>query len=287
MEVSFIIVNYNVTDLLRRCIASVYRFAVGVEFEIIVIDNASDDASWKVLRNEFPEVHFIENHQNEGFSKANNKAARSATGKYLFFLNPDTEFEGEYIREILHFAESKENFGCLGLRMHDTKGNFLPESKRSVPDMLNSFEKLFTAGSGSAKKSYYRNDIPQDAVAEVEVITGANLMIQKDVYFAAGGFDEKYFMYGEDIDLCYTLLQMGRQNFYYGKYAMLHHKGESTVKDKVYLDRFYGAMGIFVDKYYADRPFLRLMARRGLKFRKLLELQRMKKGLGKYRASVL
>lgn len=273
---SFIIVHYNVADLLRNCINSILIYSHNVDYEIIVVDNNSPDNSWKVLKNEFPQVKFIENKENSGFAKANNLAVKIATKEFLYILNPDTELEGNYLNEILNFASSKANFGCLGLRMHDKNGNFLPESKRSVPDMFNSFEKLFNNFKSNHSKSYYRNDISENEIAEVEVVTGANLLIKKSVYEVIGGFDETYFMYGEDIDLCYTLLRNGYRNFYYGKYAILHYKGESTIKDSKYLERFYGAMEIFVKKYYSKNPLQLSFLLAGLKLRHRLAKLKLK-----------
>ncbi|KMQ58442.1 glycosyl transferase family 2 [Chryseobacterium angstadtii] len=277
MKLSIIIVNYNVAQLLRDCLLSIRKYAGETQHEVIVIDNASTDASWGDLIPEFPEVHFIASQHNDGFAIANNKAIKAATGEYVLLLNPDTELEGYYMKEILDFADSQPNFGGLGVRMHDAKGVFLPESKRSVPDMFNSFEKLFTTFKRNTSKSYYRSDIAEDAVAEVEVVTGAFLLVKKDVYEKIGGLDETYFMYGEDIDLCYTLLRNGYKNYYYGKASLLHHKGESTIKDEVYLDRFYGAMQIFIDKYYKEsKPVQYSFLKTGLKLRHKIEKIKLK-----------
>lgn len=277
VKLSYIILNYNVTELLRKCIQSIYRYSGDVEYEIIVIDNASPDDSWKNLITEFPEVRFMAEKENKGFAFANNKAVKPANGEFVFILNPDTELEGNYVSEILEFASSQRDFGCLGLRMHDGQGNFLPESKRSVPDMFNSFEKLFANFRKNSSKSYYRDDIGEYDIAEVEVITGANLLIRKSAYEEIGGFDERYFMYGEDIDLCFTLLQKGYRNWYYGKYSILHHKGESTVKDKIYLQRFYGAMQVFIDKYYKkEKPLQHRFLSAGLRLRHHLEKRKLK-----------
>ncbi|WP_153398478.1 MULTISPECIES: glycosyltransferase family 2 protein [Chryseobacterium] len=277
MKLSVIIVNYNVTRLLRSCLLSVQKYTDKETCEIIVIDNASTDSSWKDLVSEFPEVRFIASESNDGFAIANNKAIKTASGEYLLILNPDTELEGFYMQELLDFADSKPDFGGLGVRMHDAEGVFLPESKRSVPDMFNSFEKLFTNFKKNNSKSYYRNDINEYAVAEVEVVTGAFLLVKKDVYEKIGGLDEAYFMYGEDIDLCYTLLKHGYKNYYYGKASILHHKGESTVKDEVYLERFYGAMQIFIDKYYkSSKPVQYSFLKAGLKLRHKIERIKLK-----------
>lgn len=276
-KLSIIIVNYNVTQLLRNCLLSIQKYCEGIDYEVIVIDNKSTDSSWGDLIPEFPKVHFIASENNEGFSKANNRAIETAAGEYLLILNPDTELEGFYLNEILNFADSKTNFGCLGVRMHDANGNFLPESKRSVPDMINSFEKLFTNFKKKNSKSYYRNDVDEYGVAEVEVITGAFFLVKKEVYEKVGGLDERYFMYGEDIDLCYTLLNNGYKNYYYGKASILHHKGESTVKDELYLERFYGAMQIFIDKYYrVNKPLQYSFMKAGLRLRHKIEKIKLK-----------
>ncbi|SHK04198.1 glycosyltransferase family 2 protein [Epilithonimonas mollis] len=269
MKLSVIIVHYQVKDLLKNCILSIKKYLQDVDYEVVVIDNHSPDAAWKSLISDFPDVRFIELDHNSGFSKANNIGVKHAKGDYVYILNPDTEIEGNYFGEILDFADRQKNFGALGLRMHNMEGLFLPESKRSVPALVNSFEKLFTRLSNNSK-TYYRNDIGEFDIAEVEIMTGANLLMKKAVYEEVGGFDERYFMYGEDIDLCYTILRKGYRNFYYGKYSILHYKGESTVKDQLYLDRFFGAMHIFIDKYYRDqKPFQYLLMKIGLKIKYL------------------
>ena len=279
MRLSIIIVNYNVTRLLRNCLNSIQQYVSDVDYEVIVMDNLSPDDSWKVLIDDFSNVKFIENTSNEGFAKANNKAAKLATGEYILLLNPDTEFEGNMMKEILDFADAQSNFGCLGVRLHDLEGRFLPESKRSVPDVFNSFEKLFTPFSSKkkSKKGYYRNDIEENDIVEVDVITGAFLLMKRNLYLEIGGLDETYFMYGEDIDLCYTLLRKGYKNWYFGKSSVLHIKGESTVKDKKYLENFYGAMQIFIRKYYKKQnPIQYQFLKLGLKVRHFIAKLQLK-----------
>ena len=274
MKLSIIIVNYNVTELLRNCLSSIIHFVQDLPYEIIVIDNQSPDSSWKDLMIEFPKAQFISSEINYGFAIANNKAVKNAKGEYVLLLNPDTELEGFYMKEIVEFADQHHDLGCLGIRMHDAAGKFLPESKRSVPDMFNSFEKLFTNFKKKKSKSYYRNDINEFEIAEVEVITGAFLLIKRALYLEIGGLDEKYFMYGEDIDLCFTLLRKKHTNWYYGKSSLLHHKGESTVRDAQYLERFYGAMQIFIDKYYKNqKPVQHRFLSAGLKLRHRMEVR--------------
>lgn len=278
MKLSIIIVHYNVADLLRNCLNSLDKYIQELNYEIIVIDNCSPNTSWKTLINDFPSVNFIASESNDGFAVANNKALQIATGEYILLLNPDTELEGVYMQEILDFADARDKFGCLGVKMHDKTGNFLPESKRSVPNIINSFEKLFLNIRKNKTKSYYRTDINENEISEVEIVTGAFLLIKRKTYLKVGGLDETYFMYGEDIDLCYTLLQNGFHNYYFGKYAILHYKGESTVKDKVYLKRFYGAMQIFLNKYYKEKSPLKFkILSLGLKFKHQLALRNLTK----------
>ena len=277
MKLSIIIVNYNVTELLRNCLSSIINFVQDLPYEVIVIDNQSPDSSWKDLMIEFPKVQFISSEVNYGFAIANNKAVKKAKGEYVLLLNPDTELEGFYMKEIVEFADQHQDLGCLGIRMHDAAGKFLPESKRSVPDMFNSFEKLFTNFKKKKSKSYYRNDINEFEVAQIEVITGAFLLIKRALYLEIGGLDEKYFMYGEDIDICFTLLRKKHKNWYYGKSSILHHKGESTVRDAQYLERFYGAMQIFIDKYYKNqKPVQHRFLAAGLKLRHRMEVRKLK-----------
>ena len=271
MQLSIIIVNYNVTQLLRKCLFSIRKYVQDIDYEVIVIDNNSSDASWKDLISEFQDVKFLSNEQNEGFAKANNKASRESLGEYILLLNPDTEFESDFISRLLLFAETQENLGCIGVRMYNAEGIFLPESKRAIPDMVNSFEKLFTNFRTNNAKTYYRKDIGEFDVSEVEVITGAFFLCKKEVYSKAGGLDEAYFMYGEDIDLCYTLLQKGYKNYYYGEASILHHKGESTVKDKTYLKLFFGSMQVFVKKYYKKNRLKYIILSLGLKLKYQIE----------------
>lgn len=272
MTLSIIIVNYNVTDLLRQCLASIEKFVLQVKYEVIVMDNNSTDASWQILEKEFPDVQFLRSKINGGFAVANNAAIKFAKGNFLLLLNPDTAFEDDGMSKIIKFAESRKNFGCLGVRMHNAANVFLPESKRSVPNLINSFDKIFINFRNKNRKSYYRNDISETEISPVEVITGAFFLIKRSVYLKIGGLDERYFMYGEDIDICYTLIKQEYQNWYYGAMSILHHKGESTVRNKDYNDRFYGAMQLFVDKYYLkDKPFQHYWITLGLKIKQFTE----------------
>ena len=275
MELSIVILHYQVSDVLRKCLQSLDRFVKDISYEVLVVDNASPDDSWKVLINEFPNVQFISNAENTGFAKGNNVGIKKAKGEYLLLLNPDTELESDDLKKVLDFAKSKANFGCLGVRMHDASGVFLPESKRSVPGIINSFGKLFFTFGMTKSKSYYRDDLQETDIAPVDVVTGAFLLCKRDCYWEVGGLDEAYFMYGEDIDLCNSFLNKGYQNWYYGAFSILHLKGESTQKDEVYLERFYGAMQIFIDKYYQQKKFQHFVLSFGLRVKHFLEKRKL------------
>ncbi len=276
MKLSIIIVNYNVTQLLEECLLSIQKYIKEVDYEVIIVDNDSTDSSWKKLIPQFPTFTFIASENNDGFSKANNKGVRQAKGEYILLLNPDTALEDFQMKTLLDFADQQQNLGCIGVRMHDANGVFLPESKRSLPNFFNSFEKLFVNFRKNNAKSYYRNDIGEQSIAKVEIITGAFLLAKRATYNAIGGLDEAYFMYGEDIDLCYTFSQNGYQNWYYGAMSILHYKGESSVKDEVYLERFYGAMQIFLHKYYKKQsPIQYLFLSLGLQLKHFLEKRKL------------
>lgn len=277
VTLSIIIVHYNVAQHLEQCLLSIQRFAKGVTHEVIVVDNASPNKDWKKLIPQFSSTNFLVSDENLGFSKANNLGVKHAHGKYILLLNPDTEFLDDSIEKVIHFAEKQEKLGCIGVRLVDANHQFHPESKRSVPNLSDSFTKLFFPKKQNAR-GYYRNDIPQSAIAPVEVVTGAYLLCEKEKYQRIGGLDEAYFMYGEDIDLCYTFLQHGYTNWYYGASTVLHYKGESTVKDEVYLERFYGAMQIFSKKYHYPQSKLKyLLVLLGLRIKRWMAERKLHK----------
>lgn len=254
MELSIIILNYNASAFLEICIESVLRATKNINAEIIVADNNSTDSSLQMLHFVFKDqIKVLAFDENHGFSKGNNLAVQHASGEYLCILNPDTIVGEQVFEECLAFARrpefiegnAKQQLGFLGTQLIDGTGTFLPESKRHIPTPKVARQKLL--GNDS---QYYFNEIDKDARGPVEVLVGAFMFCKKEVYEDCGGFDERYFMYGEDIDLSYTALQKGYENYYLGDLKVIHFKGESTVKDKQYFQRFYGAMGLFYDKYF-------------------------------------
>ncbi len=272
MQLSVIILNYNVSYFLRQCVLTVQEALVGIESEIIIVDNNSSDDSCEMIRKYFPDTTLIENKDNVGFSKANNQGVAVAKGTYVCILNPDTAVPKNVFKKILEFAETKSDMGALGVRLIDGTGNFLPESKRNVPKPKVVFNKI--TGIKSAKNSYYASQINETDTGEVSVLVGAFMLLKKEVYKQVGGFDEDYFMYGEDIDLSYKLIKAGYKNYYFGQETVLHYKGESTTKDKTYLKRFYGAMHIFYKKHFQSNSFFKSMVFLGVTIAQFINLFR-------------
>ncbi len=260
IKLSVIIVNYNVAYFLEQCLLSVQVACKNISSEIIVVDNNSSDKSCTVIRKKFSSVQCIENKNNIGFSRANNLGVAVAEGEYILILNPDTIVAEDTLDQVLFFAEQQEDLGAVGVKFIDGTGHFLPECKRNTPTFEIASRKLL----GDSKK-YYANQIDKNGVAEVEILTGAFMLMKREIYLKVGGLDEDYFMFGEDIDLSYKLLNQGFQNYYFGKTAIIHYKGESTVKDKNYLRNFYGAMQIFYKKHFKVNAFYNLLSKIAIK----------------------
>ncbi|WP_420572416.1 glycosyltransferase family 2 protein [Kordia sp.] len=245
MQLSVIILNYNVRYFLEACIRSVQSAITALDAEIIVVDNNSPDDSCDMMRNTFPEIQFIANKENVGFAKANNQGVKVAKGEYICILNPDTIVANDTFTQLLQFTADTENVGSIGCKLIDGSGMFLPESKRNIPTPMVSVKKIL----GNKNSGYYSN-LKEDEIGKIDILVGAFMLMKKEIYQKVGGFDEDYFMYGEDIDLSYKIKKAGFQNYYYGKTTVIHYKGESTLKDKTYAKRFYGAMQLFYKKHF-------------------------------------
>lgn len=262
MRLSIIILNYKVPYYLLNCLASVEKSIEDLEAEIIVVDNNSQDDSVGLVRCHFPKVKTIALRENLGFSKGNNKGVEKAKGEFICLLNPDTVVSENTFKEFLTFADKHTDFGALGPRLIDGGGAFLPESKRCIPTPKVALQKLM----GFPEKYYAA--IPSDADNPVSILVGAFMFMKQSKYREVGGLDEDYFMYGEDIDLSFSLLKSKAQNYYLGQHSVLHYKGESTVKDKHYRNLFYGAMQIFYDKHFKGNMLSESLVKAGLKIAK-------------------
>lgn len=264
MQLSVIIVNYNVKYFLEQCLLSVQKAIEGIDAEVFVIDNASSDGSREYLEPKFTNIHFTWNKENVGFGKACNQALKQSTGEFVLFLNPDTVVPEDCFTACFNFFQQTPDAGAIGIRMLDGSGKFLPESKRSFPSPITSFYKLSGLSSiFPASKTfgrYHLGYLDQHKNHEVDVLAGAFMMIRRDVINQTGGFDESFFMYGEDVDLSYRIQKtacsetgLKYKNYYFSNRSILHFKGESTKKSSVnYVRMFYDAMSLFVRKHYSS-----------------------------------
>ncbi len=224
--------------------------------EVLVIDNKSTDNSIAYLQPRFPSVRFLENSENIGFARACNQGMQSSTGDYVLFLNPDTILPEDCLRNCLGFLDSRPEAGALGIRMTDGSGRFLKESKRSFPSPLTSLFKLFGLSQLFPKSRtfsrYHLGHLDEHENHEVDVLAGAFMMVRREVLVKTGGFDEIFFMYGEDVDLSFRIQKLGYKNYYFADSSIIHFKGESTKKGSMnYVRMFYKAMSLFVRKHYA------------------------------------
>ena len=258
LKLSVIIVNYNVKHFLEQALHSVRKASQHMPVEVFVVDNHSADGSGEMVRRKFPEVILIENKENLGFSKANNQAMRMAKGEYFLLLNPDTVVQEDTFEKVVAFMDATPDAGGVGVKMIDGKGHFLPESKRSLPTPEVAFYKMFGLSALFPKSKrfgkYHLGFLDKDQTHEVEVLSGAFMMMRKSVLDKTGLLDEDYFMYGEDIDLSYRIIQAGFKNYYFPDTAIIHYKGESTKRTSInYVFVFYRAMVIFAQKHYSAR----------------------------------
>jgi GT2 family glycosyltransferase len=255
MTLSIIIVNHNVRCFLEQCLLSLRRATEGIGHEILVVDNASRDDSRGYLPLRFPEVRFIWNEGNSGFGRACNQGVALSRGAYVLFLNPDTIVPEDSLRRCLEHLEAHPAAGALGVRMHDGSGRYLRESKRSYPSPSTAFLKLSGLSSlFPGSRWIARYDLGhRDAFANcpADVLAGAFMLVRREAFSKTGGFDERFFMYGEDIDLSWRFRQAGFENLYFAEVAILHFKGESNRRDSLrHVRHFYGAMSVFVRKHH-------------------------------------
>lgn len=276
MQLSIIIVNYNVKYFLEQCLCSVIKAAENIESEIFVVDNNSTDGSDIFFRDKFTQVKFIWNKANLGFAKANNIAVKQASGKYILFLNPDTIVPEDCFEKCISYFQLHPQAGALGIKMLDGTGKFLKESKRSFPSPLISLYKLSGLSAlfprSKIFSKYHLGNLDENKNNEVDVLAGAFMMIPKTVLEITGSFDEDFFMYGEDIDLSYRIQKAGYKNIYFAESCILHFKGESTKKGGLnYVRLFYKAMSIFARKHYGNRAaFFNLLIQIGILARAFL-----------------
>src|SRR3954466_5259108 len=257
MKLSVIIVNYNVQPFLEQCLLSVLNAGKKIDIEVFVVDNNSVDGSVAMVQARFPFVQLIEKKKNTGFSHANNQAIRIAKGEYILLLNPDTVVEEDTFEKVVTFMDAHPEAGGLGVKMIDGKGKFLPESKRGLPTPTVAFYKIFGLAALFPKSKlfgkYHLGYLDKDQIHQVEILSGAFMLMRKSTLDKVGLLDETFFMYGEDIDLSYRIILGGYKNYYFPETRIIHYKGESTKKSSVnYVFVFYRAMVIFAQKHFSQ-----------------------------------
>jgi GT2 family glycosyltransferase len=254
MQLSVIILNYNVRYFLETCVLSVKKAIENLDAEIIVIDNNSTDDSCSMMVNRFPDIRLIQNNENLGFPKANNIAVKYAKGDYICILNPDTIVAEDTFIKILTFGKNlskQQEIGIIGCKLIDGTGNFLPESKRGVPTPWVACTKIFGLYKiSSFFGKYYAQHLTENQSGKVDILVGAFMFMKRHLYLKMGGFDERCFMYSDDIDLSYSVLKSGLANYYFADTTIIHYKGESTIRDKKYMLIFQDAMNFFYNKHF-------------------------------------
>ena len=261
MKLTIIIVSYNVKSYVEQSLRSVFRAidTAAVEAEVYVVDNDSPDNTPGYLckqfpKKDYPQLHILPNARNVGFGRANNQAARRAKGEYILFLNPDTIITEHTLKDMLAYADEHEDLGCMGVSMYSAKGIFGKESKRGIPTLWASFCKVFKLAALFPKSKffggYYLQHLPADKPCQTEMVSGACMLCRHDRLKVVGGFDEDFFMYGEDTDLSYRFLKAGFKNYYLPT-PIIHYRGESAYKNMYrHVHIFYEGILMFFKKHF-------------------------------------
>ncbi|RMG82123.1 MAG: glycosyltransferase family 2 protein, partial [Bacteroidetes bacterium] len=236
MDLSIIIVSYNVKYYLENCLLSVFRATQNISSEIIVVDNNSSDGTGQYLLPKYGnQIKYIQLSENLGFSKANNRGIEISQGRYVVLLNPDTIVAEDTFEKLINHLDQYSEVGAAGVKMIDGKGKFLPESKRGLPTPWVAFYKIFGLSALFPKSTkfgkYHLTYLDKNQLHYVDVLSGAFMFIRANLLKEIGGLDEDYFMYGEDIDLSYQITRKGYKNLYFPHTTIIHYKGESTKKE--------------------------------------------------------
>ncbi len=226
---SVIIVNWNVRDLLRECLRSIQAGGGDLSLEIIVVDSASSDDSVAMVRSEFPSVRLIPCTENVGFPRGNNIGLREARGDYLLLLNPDTVVVDNALAVLVSYLQANPDVGAVGPQLLNPDGSVQSSRRRFPTAATGFFESTWLEGlAPGVLRRYYALDLPDDATADVDWLTGACIMVPRSTYEVVGGMDEGYFMYSEELDWCRRIKESGRRVVYYPAAQVIHHVGKSS-----------------------------------------------------------
>jgi GT2 family glycosyltransferase len=261
-KLSIVVVNYNVKNLLKKCLESIFKCQKDIEFEVIVVDNNSKDHSQEMLKRDFPQVQLIENKRNVGFSRACNQGIKRGQGRYILLLNPDTEFTPGGFKKMIDFMDSKPEVGICGPKMVNEEGK-LQFSCRSFPSYLTAISssqsilnRIFPENFLSQK--YLLKEKDHSQIGEVDWVSGSCLLAKREMFEKIGLLDERFYMYVEDVDLCYRAKKSGFSVFYFPPVTVIHHIGKSTQKKKfTMLLEHHRSMYYFYRKHHTSNTFLR------------------------------
>ena len=274
-DISVIIVNYNVKDYLLQCLRSLNASVGSVTTEVIVVDNDSHDGSVEELQPLFSSVRWIALDENIGFGRANNVGLEHASGRYVLYLNPDTIIGADTLSVMCKFLDEHPKTGIAGCKVLNPDGSFQVACRRGLPTPWVSFCKLFGLQrlfpSSKLFAGYNLTYLPVDATYAVDALIGAFMVGRTELMRSLGGFDPAFFMYGEDIDLCYRVQQAGFDVTYVHTTSIVHYKGESTKRSSINEVRvFYDAMEIFAKKHFGGSRIFLAFLRLGIGVRAVL-----------------
>ncbi|MBD3317468.1 MAG: glycosyltransferase [Chitinivibrionales bacterium] len=236
MDVTIVIINWNSKDFVAQCLKSIYENTANLRFEVMVADNGSFDGCDDLVRKRYPHLTFKQLGRNYGFAKANNLAARGARGRYLLFLNPDTELLTDAITGMARFLDGHTVYHGAGCRLEDSTGNIQLTCARTFPSPIRQLSRLIMLyrllpkikAISPVEQVYWDHRDDRD----VDCLSGACFMIRRDVFERIGGFDERIFMYADDVDLCYRIWRDGGKIRYLAAQRILHYGAGSTPKKK-------------------------------------------------------
>jgi GT2 family glycosyltransferase len=273
LDLSIIIVNYNVKEFIQNLLHSVVKAASGIQYEVIIVDNASNDGSIDFLKEKFPDVKLIANSVNRGFSRANNQGLAVSKGEYLLLLNPDTLLREDTLKRMIDFFKSTPDAGLAGCKILNPDGTLQLACRRSFPGPWTSFCKVTGLGTlfpnSRIFARYNLTYLDENQTYEVDAVSGSFMMLKREVYEKIGGLDEQFFMYGEDLDLCYRVQKAGYKVYYVHNTQIIHYKGESTKRSGLDETKiFYEAMNLFVKKHLSSSILVEAILHSAIAFRK-------------------
>lgn len=264
MKLSVIVVNHNMCVLLKQALLTLNRACRDIDYELIVVDDASVDRSQKMLQDEFSEAKLILNSTSVGMAKARNLGIEQATGEYVLLVNADTISGKKTVEHVLEFMDAHDDAGGVGVRALNPRGNFLPESRTGFTRAWGGLLKLTGLAKYFPKSRLYKHDdnwVEEEefATTEVDVINGAFMLLRKSVLNKIGPLDERLAMFGHDIDLSFRIRLAGYKNYYFPKTYILNFKNQQKSKlSWGYVKHFYGAMIIFAAKYLLHMPEIKI-----------------------------